>query len=463
VYLERAARRISRFSAAQRIADFRHDDGLKGKFVTAISQVRAREVLDSRGAPTVEVDVLCADGSRGRAIAPSGASTGSAEAHELRDGDASRYDGRGVRQAVANVNDVLAPSIRGLDPTQQALIDGRLCELDGTPRKTRLGGNAILPVSLAVAHAAADAQDQPLYRHLNQLWQALASHSSGHLQPRIPLPMTNLISGGLHAGGNLDFQDFLAVPLGATSFAEALEWIVRTTRRLGKLLADAGYEGRLVGDEGGYGPRLKNSREAVQFCVRAIEAAGLRPGEDVGVAIDVASTHFYDGTSYRLNMSGGARLTSSQMISELEALVDEFPIVSIEDGVAEEDWDGWVELTRRLGARVRLIGDDLFATREDRLRRGIAAGAANSLLVKVNQVGTLTETLRTMRLAQSSNYSRVVSARSGETEDTTIADLAVGTAAKMIKIGSIQRSERLAKYNQLLRLEEELGSDAINW
>ncbi|HEX4149570.1 MAG TPA: enolase C-terminal domain-like protein, partial [Pirellulales bacterium] len=303
----------------------------------------------------------------------------------------------------------------------------------------------------------------PLYRHINRLWQSLLPHATGHLQPRIPLPMTNMISGGLHAGGNLDFQDFLVMPVGATSYAEALEWIVRVSRRLGRLLADAGYEGRLVGDEGGYGPRLRNSREAVAFVTRAMEAAGLRPGEDMAVAIDVASTHFFDGTYYRLNSSGGARLTASEMISQLEALVDEFPIAMIEDGLAEDDWTGWEELTRRLGQRVRLVGDDLFATREDRLRRGISAGVANSLMVKPNQVGTLSETLRTMRLAHTSNYSRVVSARSGETEDTTIADLAVGTAAKCIKIGSIQRSERLAKYNRLLVLEEDLGSDAINW
>ncbi|HEX3654359.1 MAG TPA: phosphopyruvate hydratase [Pirellulales bacterium] len=431
--------------------------------MSAISQMLAREVLDSRGMPTVEVDVLCDDGCRGRAIAPSGASTGSAEAYELRDGDRSRYDGRGVRMAVAHVNEQIAPALRGLDPADQLAIDQRLCELDGTPRKSKLGANAILAASLGVAHAGAEALKIPLYRHINRLWQSLLPHATGQMQPRIPLPMTNLISGGLHAGGNLDFQDFLVMPVGATSYAEALEWIVRVSRRLGRLLSGAGCEGYLVGDEGGYGPRLRNSREAVAFIVRAIEAAGLRPGEDMALAIDVASTHFFDGTYYRLTSGGGARLTASEMISQLEALVDEFPIIAIEDALAEDDWPGWEELTRRLGARVRLIGDDLFATREDRLRRGIAAGAANSLLVKPNQVGTLSETLRTMRLAQTSNYGRIVSARSGETEDTTIADLAVGTAAKCIKIGSIQRSERLAKYNRLLRIEEELGSDAINW
>lgn len=431
--------------------------------MSAISQIHAREVLDSRGDPTVEVEVRCDNGSRGWAIAPSGASTGSAEAYELRDGDRARYDGRGVRMAVTHVNEQIAPTLRGSDPVDQFAIDQRLCELDGTPRKTKLGGNAILATSLAVAHAAADALEVPLYRHINRLWQSLLPHATGHVQPRLPLPMTNMISGGLHAGGNLDFQDFLVMPVGATSYAEALEWIVRVSRRLGGLLSGAGYEGHLVGDEGGYGPRLRDSREAVAFVVRAIEAAGLRPGEDVALAIDVASTHFFDGTYYRLTSAGGARLTAADMISQLESLVDQYPIIVIEDALAEDDWSGWEQLTRRLGSRVRLIGDDLFATREDRLRRGIAASAANSLLVKPNQVGTLSETLRTMRLAQTSNYSRVVSARSGETEDTTIADLAVATAAKCIKIGSIQRSERLAKYNRLLRIEEELGADAINW
>jgi enolase len=431
--------------------------------LAAIESIQAREVLDSRGDPTVEVEIRTDQGGWGMAIAPSGASTGSAEALELRDGDPSRYDGRGVLSAIAHVNETIRPALLGFDPVNQFGLDGRLCELDSTPRKSKLGGNAIVAVSLAAAHAGASVLNVPLYRHMNELWQSLAGHGAAHTQPRLPLPMTNLISGGLHAGGNLDFQDFLIMPVGATSFAEAMEWIVRVSRRLGRLLTDAGYEGRLVGDEGGYGPRLKSNREAVEFVVRAIEAARLRPGEDVGIALDVASTHFYDGAFYRLNATGGQRLTSADMIDELATLVDQFPIVSIEDGMAEEDWNGWEALTRRLGSRVKLIGDDLFATREDRLRRGIAVRAANSVLIKVNQVGTLSETLRTMRLAQASQYGRVVSARSGETEDTTIADLAVGTASKSIKIGSIQRSERLAKYNRLLRLEAELGTDAINW
>ncbi len=444
-------------------ARFLANENAKDSCVATISSVIAREVLDSRGDPTVEVEIGTSDGSRGWAIVPAGASTGRAEALDLRDGDSERYDGRGVLKAVANVQGPLQQAVLGMDPTDQPALDQRLCEVDGTPRKTRLGGNAILGVSLAAAHAGAAVSKVPLYRHISRLWNAGSpAHSPSH-SPRIPLPMTNMISGGLHAGGNLDFQDFLVMPVGAPSYTVALEWIVRIYRRLGKLLNDSNFEGRLVGDEGGYGPRLPGSRAACEFVVRAIESAGLRPGEDVTIAIDVASTHFYDGSHYRLKEVGGARLTSPQMIEYLERLVDEFPITSIEDGLAEEDWAGWTELTRRLGSRVRLVGDDLFATHEDRLRRGVAQKAGNSVLIKVNQVGTLTETMRTMRLAQTSNYGRVVSARSGETEDATMTDLAVGTATKLIKIGSITRSERLAKYNRLLRLEAELGPDAINW
>ncbi|HUY87780.1 MAG TPA: phosphopyruvate hydratase [Pirellulales bacterium] len=432
--------------------------------MSQISKIHAREVLDSRGNPTVEVEVHCTSGAMGKAIVPAGASTGKAEAHELRDGDPTRYDGRGVLEAVGHVNDVLAPAFAGVDPAEQALIDERLCELDGTPLKARLGANALLGVSLAAAHAAAADRRVPLYRHLNQLWQTLpplplqtvdmpAPHTG---EPHMPLPMTNMISGGLHAGGNLDFQDFLIMPVGAPSYGVGLEWIVRVARRLGELLAKAGYEGRLVGDEGGYGPRLASNREAAEFVVRAIEAAGLQPQDDVTIALDVASTHFFDGAHYHLAATGDARLSSAEMIDQLETLVDEFPITSIEDGLAEDDWDGWRELTRRLGQRVKLVGDDLFATNPARIERGIACGVANSVLIKVNQIGTLSETLRAMQIAQAAGYSRVVSARSGETEDSTIADLAVGAAADLIKIGSIQRSERLAKYNRLLAIEEEL-------
>ena len=417
-----------------------------------IAKVHAREVLDSRGQPTVQVEVHCRDGTSGSAIVPAGASTGKAEAHELRDGDSARYGGRGVLKAVANVNQVLGPAVLGRDPCEQAAIDDLLCRLDGTPQKSQLGGNAILGVSLAVAHAAAVVQNLPLYHHLNQLWRQIA----GEADCRMPLPMTNLISGGLHAGGNLDFQDFLIMPVGAENYRAGLEWIVRIYRRLATLLGEAGYEGRLVADEGGFGPRLPSNRAAIEFIVRAVEAAGLRPGDDVTIALDVASTHFYDGTRYRLQATGGQRLTSSQMIEQLEELVGAFPVASIEDGLAEDDWSGWQELTRRLGERVRLVGDDLFATNPERIRRGIELGAANSALIKLNQIGTLTETLQAMSVARSAGYGCVVSARSGESEDATIADLAVATAADLIKIGSIQRSERLAKYNRLLAIEESL-------
>jgi enolase len=419
-----------------------------------IKHVTARQVLDSRGNPTVEAEVHTQGGCWGRAIAPSGASTGGAEARELRDGDVGCYDGRGVLQAVANVERELAPALCGIDSTDQATIDERMIALDGSPRKTRLGANALVAVSLAAAHAGAAVRGLPLFRHLHDVFRAVDRQAP---PPNMPSVMVNMISGGLHAGGNLDFQDFLIIPSSAAAFPVALEWIVRVYRRLGELLAQAGYEGRLVGDEGGYGPRLASNAEAAEFVVRAIEAAGLQPGRDVTLAIDVASTHFYQQGRYRLAATGDARLTSAQMIDQLAALAERFPIVSIEDGLAEEDWSGWQRLTARLGARLRLVGDDLFTTNPDRLRRGIELQAGNSVLVKVNQIGTLSETLQTIRLARSAGYGYVVSARSGETEDTTIADLAVATSAEAIKIGSIVRSERLAKYNQLLRIADQLS------
>lgn len=444
-----------------------------------IAQIYAREILDSRGLPTVEVDLHTDSGALGRASVPSGASTGTAEALELRDGDPARYDGRGVEQAVSHVRSTIAPALAGMPVADQLSIDARLIELDGTANKSHLGANAVLGVSLAAAHAAAASQQQPLYHHLHdialqifaaqevQLCQRLAipapivsaasSKPRAAAGPRMPLPMTNMISGGLHAGGNLDFQDILILPIGASRYRTGLEWIVRVYRRLGELLKSSGYEGRLVGDEGGFGPRLPDNDTAIAMVTRAIEAAQLRPGEDVAIALDVAATHFFDGSHYRLAATGDARLTSVEMIDQLAALVDRYPIVSIEDGLAEEDWSGWAELTRRLGGRVRLVGDDLFATNPTRVRRGIADQSANAVLIKVNQIGTLSETLYTMRLAEQAGYTRVVSARSGETEDTTIADLAVATAAEQIKIGSIVRSERLVKYNRLLRIAEELG------
>jgi enolase len=418
-----------------------------------IAHILAREVLDSRGHPTVEAEVHTAEGAWGRAIAPAGASTGAWEARELRDAAEARYDGRGVRQAVANVRDTIAPALVGCDPVDQRAIDARLLALDPSPDKRHLGGNALLAVSLAAAHAAAAVRGVPLYRHLNNLVREV---DPGAPAPKMPLPMVNMISGGLHAGGNLDFQDFLIMPEGAASYADGLEWIVRVYRRLGTLLTKAGYDGRLVGDEGGFGPRLTSNAEAVEFVVRAIEAAGLRPGKDVTIALDVASTHFFDGQYYQMSATGEARLSSDEMIDTVERLIAPFPIKSVEDPLAEDDWTGWQKITERLGRHLRLVGDDLFATNVERLRRGIELGAANSILIKLNQIGTLSETLEAVRVARAAGYTCVVSARSGETEDTTMADLAVATAADLVKIGSIVRSERLAKYNQLLRIAEAL-------
>ncbi|HZZ73329.1 MAG TPA: phosphopyruvate hydratase [Pirellulales bacterium] len=421
-----------------------------------IQTIQAREVLDSRGNPTIEVEILCDDQTRGAAMVPSGASTGRFEACELRDGDPDRYDGKGVLQAVAHVNELLRHAIVGLDPADQTAIDQVLLQADPSPQKARLGGNALLGVSLAAAQAGSAARRIPLYRHLNVLYNATGDGARTTCEPRLPCPMTNMISGGLHAGGNLDFQDFLILPVGAPRYAVGLEWIVRVYRRLGELLSRSGYEARLVGDEGGYGPRLKSNAEAAEFIVRAIEAAQLRPGEDVALALDVAATHFFDGEFYQLVATGQEKLTSSDLIERLVELVDRFPIVSIEDGLAEDDWTGWRALTARLGKRVRLVGDDLLVTNSSRLQTAIERQVGNAVLIKVNQIGTLSETMATMRLAESHRYLRVVSARSGETEDTLIADLAVGAAAEQIKIGCITRSERLAKYNRLLRIAEQV-------
>ncbi len=416
--------------------------------MTPIKRIHAREVLDSRGNPTVEVEVHCKGGTRGRAIVPSGASTGKHEALELRDGDPKRYGGKGVLGTVANVNEIIAPRLIGLAVSEQSAIDHLLCDLDGTPNKARLGANAILGVSLACAHAAAASQDVPLFRYLDPEGQAT-----------LPMPMVNMISGGLHAGGNLDFQDFLLLPVGATSYSEALEMAVAVYRKLGQVLARRGYEANLVGDEGGYGPRLQSNDEALQLLAETFEQAGYAPGAEAAIAIDVAATHFFRGGCYHLRLADSA-LAGEQMIDLLAGWVERFPILSIEDGLAEDDWEGWKKLTAALGNKVQLIGDDLFATNPERLRRGVDEQAANSILVKLNQIGTLTETLEVIRLARQAGYAPVVSARSGETEDATIADLAVATAAGQIKIGCITRGERLAKYNQLLRIEEELGSQA---
>ncbi|MSR58350.1 MAG: phosphopyruvate hydratase [Planctomycetaceae bacterium] len=443
---------------------------------TRIKIVHAREVFDSRGQPTVEVEITCDGGRTGSAIVPSGASTGQFEAYELRDNDPARLGGRGVLRAVGHVNDVLARAIYGMDAADQSAIDERLCQIDGTANKSRLGANALLGVSLAAAHAAAAARELSLVEHLHELWLAIlpgpsrssvAATSTTACAPAtlgtrltLPLPMVNMISGGLHAGRNLDFQDFLILPVGARSYRDALTQIVSVYHQLGRLLSTAGFEGVLVGDEGGYGPKLTDNEQALALIVEAIEAAGLAPGRDVALGIDVASTHFYDGTRYNLVAGGQRSVDAAGLVDLLESWVERYPIISIEDGVADDDWAGWELLTRRLGRRVQLIGDDLFVTNAERLRQGIARGVANSVLIKVNQIGTLTETLSTLRTAIDSGYWPVISARSGETEDSTIADLAVATGAGQIKIGSVARSERLAKYNQLLRLEERLASRA---
>jgi enolase len=412
--------------------------------VTAtIRQILAREVLDSRGNPTVEVDVITDAGHRGRAIVPSGASTGTHEAVELRDGDPLRYGGKGVRRAVGNVRDVLTPRCLGLPLDDQRRIDETLIAIDGTPDKSRLGANAILGVSLACAHAAAASCGLPL-------WQFLAAEGAA----RMPLPMVNLISGGLHAGKNLAFQDFLFLPIGARSYSESLEMTSAVYRALANVLTRHGHEAVLVGDEGGFGPKLGSNRAAVETILETFEMVGLTAGREAAIALDVASTHFYDNGAYTLE---GSKRSSSEMVEMLSEWSAAYPILSIEDGLAEDDWSGWTDLTRRLGDRIHLIGDDLFTTDRRRLQRGIDIRAANCILVKINQIGTLTEALDVWRLAKSAGYRAVISARSGETEDATLADLAVATGAGQIKIGSIARGERLAKYNQLLRIEEQMG------
>ncbi|MFN4260593.1 MAG: phosphopyruvate hydratase [Gemmataceae bacterium] len=413
-----------------------------------IQFLHARQVLDSRGKPTVEVEVRCQGGAWGRAIVPSGASTGKHEAVELRDGNPADYQGQSVRRAVHHVHKVIAPKLIGMSATEQTAIDRLLGELDGTPNKARLGANALLGVSLACAQAAAAARGVPLWRYLDQG------------DARMPLPMVNLISGGLHAGGNLEFQDFLLLPIGAESYSEALALTVHVYRSLSATLQRHGLEGVLVGDEGGFGPKLASNEQAVELILAAIEAAGYKPGQHAAIALDVASTHFYHDDQYRLRATGDKELSADDMVQMLRRWTEQYPILSIEDGLAEDDWDGWKKLTAALGKKVQLIGDDLFVTNPERLRRGVAEGIGNSVLVKVNQIGTLTEALEVVRLAREAGYRPVISARSGETEDTTIADLAVATGAGQIKIGSVARGERLAKYNQLLRIEEEMGDRA---
>jgi enolase len=414
--------------------------------VALIEAVAAREILDSRGNPTVEVEVLLEDGTVGRAAVPSGASTGAFEAYELRDGDSSRYQGKGVRQAVEAVEDELGPAIEGLPAIDQRLVDQALIEVDGTDNKKRVGANAILGVSLAVAKAAADSADLPLYQYLGG--------PNAHL---LPVPLMNIINGGAHADTGVDIQEFMVLPIGAPTFSEGLRWGVETYHALKSILKAKGFATGL-GDEGGFAPDLEHNRAALDLIVEAIEKAGFTPGTDIALGLDVASSEFYREGAYQFE--GQAR-TSEEMTAYFAELVGAYPLVTIEDPLAEDDWAGYAHLTPELGGRVQIVGDDLFVTNPTRLADGISRGAANSLLVKVNQIGTLTETLDAVALAQRSGYTAILSHRSGETEDTTIADLAVATNAGQIKTGAPARSERVAKYNQLLRIEELLGGAAV--
>ncbi|MBI4365115.1 MAG: phosphopyruvate hydratase [Candidatus Latescibacteria bacterium] len=415
--------------------------------MTEIESVFARSILDSRGTPTLEVEVALRGGAIGRAAVPSGASTGSREALELRDQDPKRYLGKGVTRAVANVNETIAGHLVGEDATDQPYVDRLLIDLDGTPNKKNLGANAILGVSIAVAKAAADAHLLPLYRYLG-----------GENAKTLPVPHMNVVNGGAHADNNLDIQEFMIVPLGAPTFSEALRMGSEVFHTLKKLLRDKGLV-TAVGDEGGFAPNLGKNADALEFLVRAIEKAGYRPGEDVSLALDVAASELYEGGSYALDGKKG--LDARTMTDYLRDLCDRFPIVSIEDGLAEGDWDGWKHHTRELGSTTQLVGDDVFVTNPEILQRGIEGGVANSILIKLNQIGTLSETLDAIEMAKRAGYTTVISHRSGETEDTTIADLAVAVNAGQIKTGSLSRSDRIAKYNQLLRIEEQLADQAV--
>jgi enolase len=416
--------------------------------MSAIVDVIAREILDSRGHPTVEVDVLLESGVLGRAAVPSGASTGSHEAVELRDGDSARYGGKGVLKAVENVNTEICEGVIGVDATEQSFVDKTLIDLDGTENKARLGANAILAVSLAVAKAAAEESGLPLHRYLG-----------GAGPMAMPVPMMNVINGGAHADNSLDMQEFLIVPLGAPSFREALRYGAEVFHALKKLLTSRGLS-TAVGDEGGFAPRLPKHEQAIKLVLEAIAAAGYEPGKQIALALDCASSGFYEDGEYTLSAEG-LSMNSGQFADYLAGWVEKYPIISIEDGMAEDDWNGWKLLTSRLGRKVQLIGDDIFVTNTRILKKGIEMGVANSVLIKVNQIGTLTETFAAIEMARRAGYTSVVSHRSGETEDTTIADIAVATNALQIKTGSLSRSDRLAKYNQLLRIEEDLGDTSI--
>ena len=416
--------------------------------MAVIEDIWAREILDSRGNPTVEVEVLLDDGTEARAAVPSGASTGTHEALELRDRD-RRYHGKGVLQAVRNVNEIIAPEIVGLDPLWQEDIDAILLELDGTPNKSRLGANAILGVSLAVCKAAAASLGLPLFKYL-----------AGARSGKMPIPFMNVINGGAHADSGLAIQEFMIVPIGAETFAEALRYGAEVFHTLRKLLKEGGYS-VAVGDEGGFAPKLPSDEEAIKFLVRAIEETGYEPGKDVALALDCAATGFFDEHREIYRLDG--EKTAQELVELYEAWVSRYPIISIEDGMAEEDWDGWAYLTARLGGKIQLVGDDIFVTNPDRLRRGIQNKVANAILIKLNQIGTVTETLKTMEIAQSAGYNSMISHRSGETEDVSIAHFAVGTGCGQIKTGSLSRSERVAKYNELLRIEDLYEPPMAKW
>jgi enolase len=418
---------------------------------TSIRQIRAREILDSRGNPTIEVDVRLEDGALGRAAVPSGASTGEHEAWELRDEDTSRFGGKGARKAVANVNNKIAPVLKGWDGREQAKIDNKLIELDGTPNKKNLGANALLGVSLAVASSAAAAENLPLFRYLG-----------GDEARVLPVPMMNILNGGAHSDAPIDFQEFMIVPRGAPSFSEALRYGAEVFHALKSVLKER-HLSTAIGDEGGFAPQLDSAEDALESISTAVNKAGYKLGEQIFVALDPAASEFYDSRNnlYVFKKADGSKRTAEELINYYADLCARFPIISIEDGCAENDWDGWKKLTEKLGNKIQLVGDDLFVTNVEFLRRGIAEHIANSILIKVNQIGTLTETLSTIDLAKTNGYGTIISHRSGETEDTSIADIAVGTNAGQIKTGSISRSDRVAKYNQLLRIEEELGDKAV--
>ncbi|MFO1252402.1 MAG: phosphopyruvate hydratase [Inhella sp.] len=417
--------------------------------MSAIVDIVGREILDSRGNPTVECDVLLESGTLGRAAVPSGASTGSREAIELRDGDKSRYLGKGVLKAVEFINTEISEAVMGLDASEQAFLDKTLIDLDGTENKSRLGANAMLAVSMAVARAAAEESGLPLYRYFG-----------GMGATQLPVPMMNVVNGGAHANNNLDLQELMIVPVGASSFREALRWGAETFHALKKILHDK-HMSTAVGDEGGFAPNVENHEAAIQMILQAIEMAGYTPGTQIALALDCAASEFYADGVYTLEGEGGIKLNAAQWTDMLATWVDKYPIISIEDGMAEGDWDGWKLLTERLGTKVQIVGDDLFVTNTKILKEGIEKGIANSILIKINQIGTLTETFAAIEMAKRAGYTAVISHRSGETEDNTIADIAVGTNAGQIKTGSLSRSDRMAKYNQLLRIEEDLGEVAV--